>query len=426
MKIKHIILCMATMLGATATVHAQTYNDTVRTNTWSVYVQGGVGGYGDMRGEQFVGKKYIAPNAAIGVKYNIRPWVRMGLNVGWTYLKDADKGTVTSTTTTPNYQVNGRTGTLETVGVRLQNRNMTQMLGADLNIDLNIMDIWHNRRAQKFNLWVGAGAGFMKGWNTYSNTWAFDANCVAQGNDHMNIYSHSWIESDQVKHNPSGLYIPLSLSAEWDLAPKWTLGVIGQYKILPQERSYMPKSMWDAGLVLRYNFVGKKQGIYSNKSKYLKALAALDAARMAQENCEKSSANLQRMLDEANAKNRALMADNAKLKNQPAPEPVVLEGGLVYFQNASSELTPEGQQVVNRVAKAMKELNGKQVMLIGSANTPGSTTLNMRLSKQRVQTVKEALLSAGVSESQIAETYAVGEYGMTADEACRRVVIVVK
>lgn len=56
MKIKHIILCMAAMLGATATVHAQTYNDTVRTNTWSVYVQGGVGGYGDMRGEQFVAR----------------------------------------------------------------------------------------------------------------------------------------------------------------------------------------------------------------------------------------------------------------------------------------------------------------------------------------------------------------------------------
>lgn len=417
---------MAAMLSAAASMHAQTYNDTVRTNTWSVYAQGGVGGYGDMRGEQFVGKKYLAPNAAVGVKYNIRPWIRMGVNVGWTFLKDADKGTVTSTTTTPNYQVGDRTGLLETAGVRIQNRNMTHILGADFNIDLNVMDIWHNRRAQKFNLWLGAGVGYMKGWNTYSNTWAMDANCVTQDDDHMNIYSHSWIESEQKKNNAKGLYLPFSLSMEWDLAPKWTLGVIGQYEMLPQKRDYMPKYMWNGGLVMRYNFVGKKQGIYSYKYRYFMALADLEAARKAQEDCENNSENLQRMLADANAKNRNLMAENAALKNRPEPKPVVLENSFVYFMNASSELTDESQKIISNVAAAMKGLSGKKVMLIGSANTPGSTSQNMRLSKKRVKKVRLALLAAGVPDNQIAESYAVGEYGMTADENCRRVIIVIK
>ena len=40
MRIKRLTLAVA-VLATAATLQAQTYNDTVRTHTWSVYVQGG-------------------------------------------------------------------------------------------------------------------------------------------------------------------------------------------------------------------------------------------------------------------------------------------------------------------------------------------------------------------------------------------------
>lgn len=49
MRIKRLTLAVA-VLATAATLQAQTYNDTVRTHTWSVYIQGGGTLYHGMRG----------------------------------------------------------------------------------------------------------------------------------------------------------------------------------------------------------------------------------------------------------------------------------------------------------------------------------------------------------------------------------------
>ena len=416
----------AVAFAATAPLHAQkTYNDTVRTHTWSVYVQGGVGSHTTLRGSTHVdGKKMLAPNAALGVKYNIKPWIRIGLNAGWNMLRQGDQGTLTSTVTNPNFTISGKTGTLTTRSVRLQDRETDHLVGLDLNFDLNFMDIWHHRRAQKFNLWLGAGIGVIKNYGHFNDTWAYDESAVASGSDHMNIYEHEYITSSAECFHALGMYIPLSLSAEWDLAPHWTVGAIGQYKIIPTNKDCLPKSLWSAGVVVRYNFVGHKQGIYSWKEKYSQLMDDLSAARMAQENCERSSAELQKMLDEANAKARALQNDNDRLRNQPKPvAEKVAEGGIVYFSNDSKDLDDNAMATIKKVAEGLKSDSGRNIILVGSANTPGSMSYNKKLSEKRVSSVREALINEGVKESQIKETYAVGEYGMNADEVCRRVII---
>lgn len=72
MRIKRLTLAVA-VLATAATLQAQTYNDTVRTHTWSVYIQGGGTLYHGMRGMDDIAKrKHIMPFGGVGVKYNPR------------------------------------------------------------------------------------------------------------------------------------------------------------------------------------------------------------------------------------------------------------------------------------------------------------------------------------------------------------------
>ncbi len=66
---------------------------TVRTHTWSVYIQGGGTLYHGMRGmDEIAKRKHIMPFGGVGVKYNIKPWVRLGLNLEYDMLKVARQG----------------------------------------------------------------------------------------------------------------------------------------------------------------------------------------------------------------------------------------------------------------------------------------------------------------------------------------------
>ena len=421
------IMCMVAVLGAATTLHAQqTYNDSVRTHVWSVYVQGGVSGYHGLRGTQYDSKQYVAPAVDLGVTYTIKPWVRIGLNAGYTYFKNADKTSMQSYSTQGTGTAGGREGTSNTDYIRVLNRNMVHAMELDANVEFNIMDLWHHRRAQHFNLWGGLGVGWAHTWATNFNTWLSDTEIVARADSYFNVEDQINITSNRTFAKGDNIIIPIRLKAEYDIVPQWSVGLEGSFNILPLTRLNTPKNYWTAGAIVRYNFVGKDQRMVK-PGRMNQALADLEAARLAQENCEKSSQALQSLLDEANAKNRALQNDNDRLRNQPKPEPVkVIEGGIVYFENADAELTAAGQEIVNRVAEGLKSDRTKEIILIGSASTPGSFGYNKNLSKNRVQTVKKALMDAGVQESQISETYAVGEYGMTAEDSCRRVVISVK
>ena len=104
MRIKRLTLAVA-VLATAATLQAQTYNDTVRTHTWSVYIQGGGTLYHGMRGMDDIAKrKHIMPFGGVGVKYNIKPWVRLGLNLEYDMLRSLDKGML-STTTNRGYEI---------------------------------------------------------------------------------------------------------------------------------------------------------------------------------------------------------------------------------------------------------------------------------------------------------------------------------
>lgn len=58
-----------------------------------------------MRGMDDIAKrKHIMPFGGVGVKYNIKPWVRLGLNLEYDMLRSTDKGML-STTTNKDYEI---------------------------------------------------------------------------------------------------------------------------------------------------------------------------------------------------------------------------------------------------------------------------------------------------------------------------------
>ena len=270
---RRIIIAVVALVAAAATLNAQPeHNDTLRTVTWSIYAQGGISGFHGMRGPegQYTYDKWsFAPAADVGFFLYPRPWIRFGLGGNYTYLKQADEGVRQFHETLPNYVLNidegTYVGTMDIETVRIQNRNFTHLIGADLTMGINFMEIWRERKAQWFNIWATIGAGYIYGWNTWARSLAIDKHFVS--NDKMVVFSNSELDSPITKNIVSAPYVPLGLSMEFDIIPQLSLAIYGQYKYFPMNLNNTPTGIWSAGAGLRFNLVGRKQGLKNKNDK---------------------------------------------------------------------------------------------------------------------------------------------------------------
>lgn len=252
---------------AAAELNAQPeHNDTLRTVTWSIYAQGGISGFHGMRGPEgqyTFDKGTFAPAFDMGFFLYPRPWIRFGLGGNYSYLKQSDPGIRTNTELIPNYKfVSGKeiyTGTMSIESARIQNRNFTQLAGADLTMGINFMEIWRERESQWFNIWASIGAGYMHGWNTWTSTVAVDKNFISD--DGIFSYNNSEVNSPVEKNTFDAPYVPLGLSIEFDIIPQISIALYGQYKYFPMDINYTPTGIWSAGAGIRINLVGRKQGL---------------------------------------------------------------------------------------------------------------------------------------------------------------------
>ena len=274
---RRIIIAVAALVAAAATLNAQPeHNDTLRTTTWSVYMQGGVSGFHGMRGpgDQYIfDKGEFAPAADVGFFLYPRPWIRFGLGGNYTYLKQNDplvqqyKEVIEGF----NYVTEDGfyTGTMTNEGARLQNRNFTQAAGADFTMGINFVEIWRERKAQWFNIWASIGVGYMHGWNTYTKTMAWDHHFVSY--DGKFATNNSEVTSPVVDNSFDAPYVPVGLSMEFDIIPQISLAIFGQYKFFPININHTPTGIWTAGAGLRINLVGRKQG-FKNKNDKIRDL----------------------------------------------------------------------------------------------------------------------------------------------------------
>jgi len=314
------ILAAAVFMTAAAMMYAQPqHNDTLRTKTWSIYVQGGVGGFHGMRGPEGQydrDTRYLAPVVDFGFMYYPRPWLRFGLDAGYTYLQSADHGVLSRSTSYPSTTIAGYTGTLTVDEARIQNQNFTQTAATDLTLGINFLEIWRERQNQWFNLWLSVGAGYMHGWNRYTTSWAIDENMII---DELPVYSHSYIKSDGVDNQFDTFYVPFGCSIEFDVIPQLSLGLFGTYKYFPLNIDHTPTGMWSAGLAIRYNIVGRKQGLKTKKDK-------IDALQASLAQAEQDKAALSSEVDKLK---KEVEDTKAAVAVVPAVVPAVIPAPLV-------------------------------------------------------------------------------------------------
>jgi OOP family OmpA-OmpF porin len=98
------------------------------------------------------------------------------------------------------------------------------------------------------------------------------------------------------------------------------------------------------------------------------------------------------------------------IKTMPAPAPVMMPTGpwLVYFDFDKSDITYDGQLVINEAVNAATKMAGSQVLLTAHTDTAGPEQYNLDLSARRAKSVVDAMGLIGVGDDRITAS-AVGE-----------------
>ncbi len=96
----------------------------------------------------------------------------------------------------------------------------------------------------------------------------------------------------------------------------------------------------------------------------------------------------------------------------------------IFFQPLSTALDQPALDTIAQAAKAADELPDDKVIVIGAADTAGTTQDNAALSKARAQAVAAQLEADGVAASRV-HAFGVGETGAPGNtaQAARRVTI---
>lgn len=429
---------------------------TYRTCTWSLYGEAGATmshgiGISNVNAAPWTS---VYPEIGAGVSFNIRPWIRLGLNYDFSkYARElrfdklqplgdsAGDGTIDidgnlSGDILPDIDgsVTGDRLLLEKTGGLAYTKMWTQYHAADLTLEFNVMEIWKNRTDKRFNLYAGAGFGwlFARG-NTYN---------IAMGNERWKEkYKETtdiWLKAENTRHNYNTGYVPMLVSAEFDVSPIVTLGLQGNYKRL-LKCDNAPKGIGTVSMVVRLNLLGGKSG-YVSKSHILResqnALAAMtDMNEAVKEDCEDSVHSLKD--DLADSENEVarlkseledLKKENEALKSQAEEKPKMSRDTLgnicVMFDFDSSKLRKQAKTELDDFAKRIKSTEGYELFVTGEASASGDSRYNLKLSELRIDSVISHLSKKGIDCSR-AYRQPLGDIGKDSSKSAQRVTILI-
>ena len=429
---------------------------TYRTCTWSLYGEAGATmshgiGISNVNAAPWTS---VSPEIGAGVSFNIRPWIRLGLNYDFSkYARElrfdklqplgdsAGDGTIDidgnlSGDIVPD--IDGKPAgdrlLLEKTGGLAYTKMWTQYHAADLTLEFNVMEIWKNRTDKRFNLYAGAGFGwlFARG-NTYN---------IAMGNERWKEkYKETtdiWLKAENTRHNYNAGYVPMLVSAEFDVSPIVTLGLQGNYKRL-LKCDNAPKGIGTMSMVVRLNLLGGKSG-YKSKSGKLResenALAAMrDMNEAVKEDCEDSVHSLKD--DLADSENEVarlkseledLKKENEALKSQAEEKPKMSRDTLgnicVMFDFDSSKLRKQAKTELDDFAKRIKSTEGYELFVTGEASASGDSRYNLKLSELRIDSVISHLSKKGIDCSR-AYRQPLGDTGKDSSKSAQRVTILI-
>lgn len=397
-----------------------------RTATWSLYAEGGATmahGLGMSSVDAAPGMN-IFPEIGAGVSFNIRPWIRLGVNYDFSKYAREQRFSEFQPLEIPAGE-----GTLsEQYGGLVYSKMWTHYHAADATVEFNLMELWRNRKDKRFNLYAGAGFGwlFAKG-NTYDISMGHE-----RWSESYKETINTWLNAVNTSHKYDVGYVPMLLSAEFDISPVVTVGLQGNYKRL-LSCDNAPKGIGTASVVLRLNILGSKSGYKSTGRKLREselALAAMTvASAAAKADCEASGKAKDEALASAMSENASLKEqvetlgkENAELKARRTNE--ALEKLTVQFANDSFKLSAAAKADLDAFAERMKALNETELVVVGEASATGASGHNLRLSELRIETVLDYLRKQGVDCSR-AFRQPLGDSGKDASDAARRATILV-
>lgn len=427
-----------------------------RTCTWSLYGEAGATmshgiGISNVNAAPWTS---VSPEIGAGVSFNIRPWIRLGLNYDFSkYARElrfdklqplgdsAVDGTIDIDGDHSGDIVPDIDGTpagdrllIEKTGGLAYTKMWTQYHATDLTLEFNVMEIWKNRTDKRFNLYAGAGFGwlFARG-NTYN---------IAMGNERWKEkYKETtdiWLKAENTRHNYNAGYVPMLVSAEFDVSPIVTLGLQGNYKRL-LKCDNAPKGIGTVSMVVRLNLLGGKSG-YKSKSGKLResenALAAMrDMNEAVKEDCEDSVHSLKD--DLADSENEVarlkseledLKKENEALKSQAEEKPKMSRDTLgnicVMFDFDSSKLRKQAKTELDDFAKMIKSTEGYELFITGEASASGDSRYNLKLSELRIDSVISHLSKKGIDCSR-AYRQPLGDTGKDSSKSAQRVTILI-
>lgn len=437
---------------------------TYRTCTWSLYGEAGATmshgiGISNVNAAPWTS---VSPEIGAGVSFNIRPWIRLGLNYDFSkYARElrfnklqpldtpAGDGTIdTDGTHTGDLSGDfsgeiipdidgtpaGDRHLLEKTGGLAYTKMWTHYHATDLTLEFNVMEIWKNRTDKRFNLYAGAGFGwlFAKG-NTYN---------IAMGNERWKEkYKETtdiWLKAENTRHNYNSGYVPMLVSAEFDVSPIVTLGLQGNYKRL-LKCDNAPKGIGTVSMVVRLNLLGGKSG-YKSKASRLResenALAAMrDMNEVLKDECEDSMSDLkdelaesQHEIEKLKSQLEGLKKENEELKTQVEEKPEVSRDTIgnicVMFDFDSSKLRQQAKTELDDFAKRIKSTEGYELFVIGEASARGDSRYNLKLSELRIDSVISHLSKKGI-DCSLAYRQPLGDIGKDSSKLAQRVTIII-
>lgn len=400
----------------------------LRTNSWSIYGLGGVSaatGQGLYSNVSPSADTYVAPMGGLGVTWNIRPWVRF------------DLGTEAS-----KYLREQRWSKPQADGVAYRSLNVFYD-DVELAADFNLAQIFRKKgQAGRFNVWLGTGIGGMFAFGSDYAISMGQKETIDPDPKNDNYTFTAWLKAHNEGVKGASAYIPANLSVEYDITPRFTLGLRGSAKyILNGGKDMLPDWTESVGAVLRVNFVGKKHGYTSRKRQVARLESDLATAAATCELLTQTNTRLGEELSAKTAENNEIRKTvdeiQASLDNCGADAETVArlrkeirdlkaEEFTVYFANASAKLDKKSLAIIEAAAARMEADEEAIAVITASCSTTGSEEYNKALSDRRAEAVRQALINAGVKASSIADIISLGEEGMTSSEKCRRAIIDVR
>ena len=394
-------------------------NKELRTNTWSIYAQGGLSWANGVWYPNIDAKSSYKQSPAVGggIDFTIRPWVRIGADYIWSRYRREQRFSVIDNNVMP----------VKTYGNYMMNTHNIK-----LGVQFNLMEFWTARKAQWLNIWLGTGLGgtLARGneygvWisntkNGTSSSIGSDANISNDGTVTItgNVSTHNRHE------NFNKLYIPATLHIEADVSRQFTVGVKGEMDWLLNRQEVAPKHLIYALATVRYNFVQSRArklrdyydgeiAALNDRANSLRQEADSEKARAEQEaqlrqKAEQENADLQRQLDDC---------QNSKKAVEATPE------HYVQFAHNSSYMSREEKDRLRSFARSVK---GEKLTIVAEASTPGTSDYNQLISERRMKRVVDLLLKEGFSLQDLQPQTAIGAKNGKKTFEGRRVTIKVK